>query len=293
MSRPLSLGYLTPPEDAIASTPWMVTPVGSSAIADPEVLENWQYATDLDVEKTVSVDLPKVLDSIGLGPDDELRILLVASTSKTGIQRSSEVLPLQNGENSLGLRLVGSDCGGAARLRILITSGAVSNTSRLAPRRAGSVLWSEEWRVFLEGDQSRFPTEIVSFANHPSAPAGAAWALEVDTSDLAAPAPGCVRLLLNSDHPVYSRLTSEPTSPEAVRTREFMRFDTARQLVSAAMTSEEFGPDEFEEGSLGAILRARLANYFGEDGDEVEPLRARWQASPWEIDAELQASFEL
>ena len=34
-------------------------------------------------------------------------------------------------------------------------------------------------------------------------------------------------------------------------------------------------------------------NYFGEEGFDVDPLRARWRASPWEIDAQLQASFEL
>lgn len=295
MSRPVSFGYLTPPAEAITSKPgsWIVTPVGGKPLADPEALDNWQYATNIEVEKTIDVDLSRVLSAINLGRDDEIRAVLVASASKTGIQRSSTPTVLRDGENTLSLQLLGSECGGHVRFRVLVSSGVASGASRLAPRRAGSVLWSEEHKVFLEGDRSRFPTEIVSFAVHPTAPAAAAWSVEIETSDLAAPALGCVRLLLNSDHPAYARLTSTPDAPDSVRTREFMRFDVARQLVTAALMTEEFGADEYEEGSLGWVLRARLVNYFGEEGDEVDSLRARWRTSPWECDAELQAWFEL
>jgi hypothetical protein len=295
VSRPVSLGYLIPPGDAITSKPdsWVVTPSGGTPLANPEGVDNWQYATNIKIEKAIEVDLPRVLDAVNLGPQDEIRGVLVASSSATGIQRSSEPTALRDGENTLSLQLIGSECGGQLRLRILISSGAVSGTPRLAPHRAGSVLWSEEHRVFLEGDQTRFPTEIVSFASYPTAPASAAWCVEIDTSDLAAPALGCVRLLLNSDHPAYDRLRGVPDAPEAIRTREFLRFDVARQLVTAALMAEEFGAHEYEEGSLGWVLRARLSNYYGEAGDDVDSLRAWWRASPWECDADLQASFYL
>ena len=293
MSRPISLGYLTPPEEAFSPSSWVVTPMGAPPLLDPSLVESWQYDTDLSVEKTIRVDLPQLRTSTHLTSADELRGVLIAKSTRTGLQHSSEVKVIRDGENTLSLHLRGAECGGALRLRVCVTSGSINSSSRLAPSRAGSLLWSQEHRVFLEGDQSRFPTEVVSFATHPTAPIGAAWSLEVDAGDLAAPAIGCVRLILNSDHAAYGRLASEPGSPQAERTKEFMRFDVARQLVVAALTNDEFGPYEYEEGTLGWVLRGRLMNYFGEEGFDVDPLRARWRASPWEIDAQLQASFEL
>ena len=94
---------------------------------------------------------------------------------------------------------------------------------RASPPTPGSVLWTHDSRVFLEGDQSRFPTEAISFAAHPTAPIGAAWVVEIDTTDFAAPALGSVRLLVNADHAVYRRLTDEPVSAQAARTKEYMR----------------------------------------------------------------------
>ena len=90
MSRPVSLGYLTPHDDSIRSGSLVVTPSGGTPQADPEALDNWQYSTNIKLEKSISIDLSAVFDAVQLRPNrDELRAVLVATSSKTGIQRSS------------------------------------------------------------------------------------------------------------------------------------------------------------------------------------------------------------
>jgi hypothetical protein len=120
-----------------------------------------------------------------------------------------------------------------------------------------------------------------------------AWRLKIDTSDLDASALSCVRIILNTDNAVYQRLTADPGGPESNLTQRFLSYDVARQLVAAALAQEELATVEYDRGSLGNVLRARLRDYFGDEGNAVEPLRARWAMSPSDLDAELQRFFQL
>jgi hypothetical protein len=161
----------------------------------------------------------------------------------------------------------------------------------LAATRSGSILWSDEFQTVLEGSASRFPTEALSFKDYGQEPRDCAWRLDIDTSDIEAPALSAVRIVFNTDHPAYRRLAGAQGDVEAVLTRQFLAYDVARQLVTAALAQPEFKAVDYERGSIGNILRARLATYFGQEGDDVEPLRQRWTSAPSEIDAELQPFF--
>ena len=294
MTVPVSLGYLTLEQRMVQGSPWTVTATGRESGIDPDHVENWQYAMDLVVDRILTVDVGAVRKAAGLPTRDCLRGLLTWMSTATQIQGCSDTKIIEDGANALRLVLPGPLLGGAVVLRAILAVDVVeSKRSPLAAHRTGSVLWSDDRLVTLEGGASRFPTEALSFSASGLGGESIAWRVDIDTNDLEALALNCVRVLLNTDNAVYRRLTDTPTSAEAEATRRFLQYDVARQLSTAALAQEDLAPVPYPRGTIGAILRARLSDYFGEEGSDVAPLRARWRSAPYEIDAELQGRFEL
>lgn len=295
MTRPVSLGFMTIPPGSLAEDRWRITPSGMEPLANVHEVPNWQYTTDLLIERSFTGDVESLRQIAGLGPADDLRACLTWQASSTGLQGSSPTVQLAGVSHSLSMLIPGVETGGSLRLRLIIAAGLKSRKGRhdLAARHSGSILHADGISVDLEGESSRFPTEALSFSATGIADPASAWSLHVDTLDLDASILSSVRLILNTDSEVHERLTERPDSEEAEVTRRFMSYDVARQLVIAALSETELMPVDYESGTLGHVLRSRLRDYFGEEGDAIEPLRARWRSHPSEIDGELQRFFKL
>jgi hypothetical protein len=293
MSRTVSRGYLEPSPKCFSASEWLVTPSGWEPISDPVEIAHWDYATDLLIERTLSVDIDALRTQALLDSGDELRCVIQWTSTSTDLQGSSVPTILTGGSNELRCSVPGIEVGGILKLRTTVAVGIGDNDDRnpLAARRSGSILWLDDFQLFLEGDASRFPTEALSFKANGLGPQGCAWRIMVKTSDLYAPALSAVRVILNKDHPAYDRLADTTDSAAARLTEQYLLYDVARQLVIAALLEDEFQSEDYERGSIGAVLRGRLMTYFGHEGGEVEPLRQRWRLSPADIDAELQPYF--
>lgn len=295
MTRPVSVGFLTLPPSVFGEPRWRVTPTGMDTITDPFSVPAWQYTTDLLVERMITCDPQQLKAQAGLGSADELRAIVTWASTSTGLQGASKAAPLQAGGNSLSVTIPGVETGGTLRLSLVVAAGLDADGHRddLAAYRSGAILYSDGCAVHLEGEASRFPTEALSFSATGLGDSSIAWRLTVNTTDLDASALSAVRFTLNTDNEVHQRLIERPDSDEAEVTRRFMSYDVARQLVTAALAQDEFMPVDYESGSIGHVLRSRLRGYFRDEGDAIEPLRARWLAEPSEIDAELQRFFQL
>jgi hypothetical protein len=289
------LGYLTPSPDALKLSEIRVIADDNEPLANPELIPHWHYATDLVVERNISADIEAIRREARLNAGDSILGTLIWRSTSTGLQGSSPPVTLGSGPNELRVSVPGREIGGQLRLRTVVSARASAKGVRdyLAFHRSGSTLWSDEFVMLLEGDSSRFPTEALSFSATGVGARNCAWRLEIDTSDLYAPALSALRVVLNTDHDAYSRLAGPPGNPESEVTRHFLAYDIARQLVVTALTREDLVPADYEQGSIGDVLRARLRDYFGDEGDAIEPLRQRWAFSPAEVDAELQAFFQL
>jgi hypothetical protein len=293
MSRTVSRGYREPSPACFNPSEWRVTPSGRVPLADPMEVAHWDYATDLLVERTLSVEIDALRTQALLDSADELRCIIQWTSTSTDLQGASDPTVLTGGSNELRCSVPGIEIGGILKLRTTVSVAVASADDRnpLAARRSGSILWSDDFQLVLEGDATRFPTEALSFKANGQWPLSCAWRVAVETSDLDAPALSAVRVILNTDHPAHKCLADTPDSPEAALTRQFLAYDVARQLVISALMNDEFIAVDYDRGSIGDILRARLKNYFLAEGDEVEPLRQRWRTSPADIDAELQPFF--
>ncbi len=295
MTRPVSVGYLMAPPESISASEWLIGPVGHELMANPPNMPGWQYSTDLVVERTLTVDLEQLRQGTALAEADHIQCVITWMSSATGLQGCSKRYQIEGGENHLSVTVPGTETGGSLRLRTVVTAALAPHSDRhpLAAHRPGSILWSDEFTTDLEGDASRFPTEALSFSATGLGGPEVAWRLKVDTSDLDASALSCVRIILNTDNEVYGRLAADPDSPGSQLTQRFLAYDVARQLVVAALAQEELAMVDYERASLGNVLRARLRDYFGDEGDAIEPLRARWAMSPSDLDVELQRFFQL
>jgi hypothetical protein len=295
MTRAVSLGYLTPSRNCFELSELRVIADGHEPLANPDTIPHWHYATDLVVERNIAADVDAIRRAARLDPGDQVLGVLVWTSTSTGLQGSSPPVVLGPGPNELRVSIPGREIGGTLKLRTVVSAGVSSADGRdpLAAHRPGSTLWSDEFNVILEGDSSRFPTEALSFSATGVGSPICAWRLDIDTSDLYAPALSAVRVVLNTDHPAYERLAGPSGNPEADVTRQFLAYDIARQIVVTALAREDLTATDYDRGSIGDVLRARLRDYFGQEGDDVQPLRQRWASSPSEIDAELQAFFPL
>lgn len=294
MKGAVSLGYLTPRPQALRPGPWIVITSAGITLQHPSSIPDWDYLTDLRVVRNLDIDLATARTDCGLDPTAEVRASIIwhaTVSGRSGVRGASRPVALVEGANQLEVALDGGLLGGTLNLGVRVMLGHPSGTpAELAPRRVGSVLWSDDTtRVVLEGAGTRFPVVPVSFAE--SGIAGgrrAAWCFSIMSSDPSDSGTGSIRLYLNSDHERIQRYLAEPDQTAAEQFAVGLRFAVTRLLVTAALRNPDLDMDvEYDAGSLGELLTSLLRQLF--PGRPIESLRGDLATDPGEFEAELQA----
>jgi hypothetical protein len=293
MRTPAAVPYLLPPEDVMGALPWSTA--DGTEIGDR--LEHWDPFTDLELVRTIEVDLDVVRDACQLGDDATFAITATWSCSTTRLGGCSPVVELGLHQGAvraaLELSIPGAMAGGRLSLLTrLVLRDPGAQPSMISPQRAGATLWVEKSQVALEGGASRFPITAVDFAQTRHFPDEAAWALDWNPDDLEIPVLGGLRLLVNSGHDTLpDLLRSGSADPRTRAVRAFVMFDVARGLVTGALRNDRFveNPEAFEEGSIGRMLSDLLATCW--PGMPASTLRARSVDEAPRFNAELQARF--
>lgn len=93
---------------------------------------------------------------------------------------------------------------------------------------------------------------------------------------------------LNERHPAVDRLLAGDASSEAKATLSTLRWDIARQLVAAALDSDEFIERDglFEDETLGSMLAGVIAIHW--PGESPRALRQLRRTEPTRFERELQ-----
>jgi hypothetical protein len=251
---------------------------------------DWHYLTDIAVEWVLDIDLEGLTKDCGLTADASIGALIAWRSERTNLRSSGRVVNVVTGPNNLTVLLPGGDLGGAvtveARIVLLEPDSAAD---RLAPRRSGSLLWSESHTIILEGSGGRFPTAATDFVSA-GLPGGAAglWYLEIADSELGASATQALRLYLNSTNSAVRTVLDNPASDTNLDILRFLRYETARQLLMVALKDEEFDDRaDYGRGTLGDVLVTLLQIYF--PGRGIAQLRNDFTLNSAEVDAELLA----
>ncbi len=287
--------YLRPPRDVVTAGPWSQVIAGGAVELSSELPE-WDYDTTLSLSRPVRVDGVRTRQFCGLPQEAEIDLTVRWSASSSLLRGRAwqAAVPAQDGaELNIAFELEGDELGGILELHTVLTlRDPAGVNSSVAPRRPGSVLWSDRFSVLLQGDAVLFPLAVADFHDLPY-PTKASWYLEVG-DDLEAAALGSVLLLANERREVVVKALTAAAAPTDAdrRVLSTLRTDVLRSLVERALSNEDFLDEvDYPTGSLGALFTAVLERMF--PAFTVEALRRERLLEPVLFTARVQDAADL
>lgn len=299
MNPRIAFPFLVLPDDAIRPEGWMIGDPGTPLHPADAVLENWDYARDLEVANSVSIDWAAAAEALQL-PKGALRLkvsLIVGTGTGTLPRRQDrlhEVIVDRTIDNVVVSATVpGRTLSGRLRVSLLVTLDSPEKGGTvLSPQDRGARLWQVHHDILIEdGGDSRFPVETASFSRifggrpHEHAP----WYLHWRPGALQGDFSAGIRLYVNSDHPEWLSRVVGGDGP----TLQAMMGDVMSQMVESALR-EASGADELadcDEGSVGQQIRQWLGTAF--PGQEVGSIKALMDRDPGAFRAALLAASDM
>lgn len=219
------------------------------------LLQHWDYAREETVGRTVTVDMDAVLRTAGLENAADLDLLILVDCPATQNRFVGKQTLRGSSKESVfdvSVTLPPGELAAEVELssHLVLARTLRPNAERVAYAQGSRLLSSESFRVRLEGDAGRFPTELVSFSrlNYAQAP----WTVLAAFDDLNDSFMSCVRLLINIDHRA-GELAADPAA--AARIGGFLRMDILRLLIAHVAAQHEMAAeDEYDEGTVGRVL---------------------------------------
>lgn len=296
MRRVTAVPFARPDPASIAADPWLLH--GETAVEElPDSLPDWDYHTHLVLTRTVGVDSAAVRGHCGLHPGAPLRLAAFWEAQGTALRGTIDIVDVPDpGEVhvlELSGRLQGGTLCGSVNVETKLIVAKNQDPSLLRPYRAGSVLWSDQASVRLEGVGSRFPVAIVDFSELLGHPDEAGWLLSWNPLDLHQPFMGTVQLLLNKRHLRVVEAVSAASSAGGSAIRSAVYYDVARSLIRGALDNDEFvgDADSFVQGSVGDAVKSLLGRLF--PGESIRGIRNGMREQPDYFDSLLQAKLRL
>ena len=239
--------FVTVPVDLVEFSGWLT----SSGDPLPELLEDWDYQTRLEIHGSVSTDLDAVKSAALLG--NQAKLSWSASwRNLDGRVGGRATVEQATGNDVLVFTLAGDRLGPITDLHLrLVLAEETPTSSPGSAQLPGSILWEHTHRLITAGEAARFPVEIVDFESAGLDP-DASWTLDVD--DLERPVLGGLRLLLNSrDTALVAAVTGEGDA-NGIVTALHERVGAA-MLDLAVRHVDDLIDWNGDEGTIGASLR--------------------------------------
>jgi len=262
MRSGIAFPFLVLPDDAIRPESWMIGDPGHPLHAAGDILEHWDYARDLEVSTTVSIDMDIAAKALQLPRASlQLKLVLLVGTGVGNLPRRQDrlvdtILNADSSEAHISAIISGRTLSGRIRLtlQVLLEAPTVGGT-QLSPVTRGSKLWRSHKEILIEdGGDSRFPMETASFAQifKGMPQERAPWYLHWRPAVLHADFSGSVRLYVNSDQKGLAErfAAGDPFVLQA------MLADVISQMSSSVLDHDD-GVEllgECEEGSVGGQI---------------------------------------
>lgn len=297
MKRRSAMPFLTLTPDCMKLTGWFQ--LGENGIREPvgDHLRDWEYGRGLTLSREIEINWDKVTQSLGYEGEVSLELITRAGTGQGRLARleqfrHSQILGTEDTALNSQIELDGRALSDQIVLTTdLLFAEADSDGSTLSPRHRGDRLWSEQKIIRIEGDESRFPMEVVSFNRmFPNRfEAGALWYLHWSPSDYDRDFHGAIRLFLNGDFPDFvSRLQDQDEI-----TLQLVLTDVVSQMCEYFLANLDSAEVEetYEAGSVGAQISSWLNLAFGPVG--AAQMRSTLEFRPNHFRAALQSAMRL
>lgn len=306
MAHDISYGFLRPQDDSftdISVTVECGNDVDTLTFeTDPRLsteLASWGRGNDILVKGELSTDLSAVIEDCDLPlTGARLGTLLRWNCPSTSIRGYGNTVPVTDGTVRPTVLIPGDRIAGAVsvELDLVLLDNPAPDPNSVAPVRPGSVLWSRELRIHLEGIGATVQTTSYDFAEAHERDPGAMWRIALE-SDPELHVTRAVRTYLNTANKVTKVALDNINSGKSL-TREtqmwqrFLDIDLRTHLVWAALgLSQEYTLAEFEhdDESYGQTLYGVLRAYFPEE----DPLALLQKAAvdPGMVSARVQNNY--
>lgn len=289
------LPYRAPSADVVATEPWVLVS-DDDEVPLPEALPDWDYHTDLHLRRTVSVDLDRARSQSGLSAAAELTLAVVWTATGSNLSGPAYRTRLTGEgtiETEIDVLLPGAELGGLLLLdSALVLADRLHDARPSSPRRAGSVLWSDQNALRLQGDAPQFPMAVIDFART-SFPDQAAWHLQI-SGNMDSATMGSLLLLINERNTAiagaFENAAKPRTADQLVLSAVYA--DAARIMIEHALSHDDFTEDaDFSDGSLGSTLLSLFDQLF--PGQSITDVRLRQRNSPSLFASDVQAAVQI
>lgn len=262
----------------------------------PDALADWDYRMNLALRRSLTVDLDLLRQSTGLPDRAEFAVAVIWTATGSGLKSAAHRVPLiGDGRRTVDLvaDLHGTQLGGLLTIdTVLVLSEYCADASPTAPRRAGSVLWSDQHVVRLQGDAPQFPMAVIDFSKT-AFPEDAGWYMQI-SGDLDSATMGALLLLINERKRGLVDALQNAGKPKPIHRTllSAVYADVARTMVAHALREPEFSMEKrYHDESLGATLQGLVSTLFPERG--IEDLRRRSDENPNLFSTELQHAVRI
>ncbi|MFF4741621.1 hypothetical protein [Streptomyces sp. NPDC001268] len=245
----------------------------------PTALNAWDYSTVIALGRLIEIDLAELREDCGLAPDAPLRLCVRYWPSTSLLRRSAFVqnLPTHRNRTSCEVQISAdsTQLGGFLTVETLIELAADLPSDRpFVATRAGSILWSDQIRIHLEGGAGLLPVAPVSFSEA-GLPPGSAWYVSMDGGDWQQAAMGSLLVLLNEDNPAVKEAMESTQGELSGMLWSILEADIVTDLVGRALDDEAFvdeTPSDDPDGDLtmAGLVRALVRTYLARPGESAE-----------------------
>lgn len=306
MIEDISYGFLRPQEEHFSDVS-ITLECGNEIVRTtcetdlPALMElsSWGRGNDILLKSVLSVALDSVIEDCDLPLEgSRLGALLRWRCPSTSIRGYGKTVPVTNGNNLLNVLIPGDQIADSVtvELDLVLLDNPVDDPNSVAPDRPGSVLWSREVRIHLEGIGSTVNTISYDFIENHELNPGAMWRISLE-SDPEVHVTRAIRVFLNTSNKVTKAALDNINSgkiptKETKMWQRFLDIDLRTSLVWSALgLSQEKNLAEYEhdEESYGQALYGILRSYFPDD--EPVTLLQKAATDPSIVTAKVQNNY--
>lgn len=243
-------------------------------------LANWDAASLIRVRRTVKLDPVIAANDLGITPDEPSLSLEVRIGTGAGrlprliLLRDCHELSAGEPQVEVDIEVAGDRLSLVLDLQTqVVLASTLTDYGPLSPRRAKDRVWSDTLRIRLEGEEPRFPIEIVDIRAllGNTIPPSTPWYLQWSPLDWDRDFHGAARLYLNKDQTDLIERIEQQDGP----TLQVLLADVMSQICERLLTDSE--AEEImagtEPNSLGGQATAWLHKAWpGKDAAFVRSL---------------------
>lgn len=252
-------------------------------------IKDWSYDTPLLLGREIKLDFELLLEELDLaGKSPVFELINIVRASNLGIRwelgrakidaATDHVCKFEHELDSSNI------CEVLVLTSTLVLKSSLPDAPKWSPSTPGSICWTDETQIFLEGTGSRFPMQDVEFSKNHRLPDNASWHLDWRPGFLHYSFNSAVRLLLNSEKEDFFKRIQEG---DDVLIEQVMSSITS-EICSHLLSSDDFVSEEIEypEGSLGQVARSWLLQAI--PGKSLSDISSAFRQTPSSIHTALR-----